>query len=66
MPGNYAKIIVTWKWDADVPEAARMVGIELWDFRSILKEIAKATATDRTYFTDDTMRTLQLMARAIE
>ncbi len=59
---NYTKVIVTWGWKDDVPKAAKKARIELWDFKSILKEIADLSISDKTYFTDDTMRTLQLMA----
>jgi len=64
LPGNYTKVVVSWGWEADVPPAAKQSGVELWDFRDILKEIAEKSRADRTYFTDDTMRTLQLMAMA--
>ena len=63
-PGNYSKVIVSWGWDADVPAAAQEMGVELWDFQAILRKIAKMGRAGRTYFTDDTMRTLQLMAKA--
>jgi hypothetical protein len=62
MPGNYTKVIVSWGWEEDVPAAAKQAEVELWDFKNILKEIAQKSRIDRTYFTDDTMRTLQLMA----
>lgn len=64
LPGNYRKVVVSWGWDDDVPPAAALADVELWDFREILKEIAQRSQSDRTYFTDDTMRTLQLMAMA--
>lgn len=66
VPGNYAKVIVSWGWEEDVPSAAKQAGVELWDFKELLKEIAHNSKADRTYFTDDTMRTLQLMAMAVE
>lgn len=62
LPGNYTKVVVSWGWDNDVPPAASQAGVDLWDFREILTEIAEKSRADRTYFTDDTMRTLQLMA----
>ena len=65
IPGNYTKVIVTWGWDDDVPATAERAGIELWDFKEILMDIAQQCRSDRTYFTDDTMRTLQLMAKVI-
>ena len=64
LPGNYTKVIVSWGWTDDVPAAAKRAGVELWDFQEILQEIADHCRTRRTYFTDDTMRTLQLMAKA--
>ena len=62
--GNYVRVIVSWGWQEDVPAAAEEAGVELWDFKEILKEIAAKYRSDRTYFTDDTLRTLQLMAMA--
>jgi len=64
LAGNYRKVVVSWGWDDDVPPAAALADVELWDFREILKEIAQRSQSDPTYFTDDTMRTLQLMAMA--
>ena len=66
MPGNYSRIIVTWGWEKDVPEAAKAAGIELWDFRDILRDIQEHCREKSTYFTDDTLRTLQLMAKAMD
>lgn len=63
-PGNYTKIIVTWGWEDGVEEQARAQGIELWDFRDLLQEIADQAGRDRSYFTDDTLRTLSLFAHA--
>lgn len=62
--GRYRKVIVTWGWQAGVREKATIEDIELWDFRDLVKEIIKALQGKRTYFTDDTMRTLHLYARA--
>ena len=64
-PGNYRKIIVSWGWESDVPDAARKAGVELWHFKDLLCEIATKCKADTTYFTDDTMRTLQLMTLAL-
>lgn len=62
---NYSKVIVTWGWDDDVPAVAEELKIELWDFKEILKKIADTFQKERTYFTDDTLRTLQLFSKAI-
>jgi len=45
-----------------VQEAAKSQDVELWDFRGLLLEIAESAGSQRTHFTDDTLRTLQLMA----
>jgi hypothetical protein len=64
LPGDYSKIVVSWGWENGVVEAAKSEGVELWDFRQLLVEMAKIAADLKTHFTDDTMRTLQLMAMA--
>jgi len=63
-PGNYSKVIVTWGWEEAARAEAGRRKIQLWDFRDILREIAVAFEKERVYFTDDTLRTLQLFARA--
>jgi hypothetical protein len=62
--GNYTKVVVTWGWQGGVEEAATETGIVLWDFRDLIHEIAETFTGDRTYFGDDTLRTLHLFARA--
>jgi hypothetical protein len=62
--GEYKKVIVTWGWMDGVPERAKQLGIELWDFGKIMCEIADKVHDGRTYFTDDTLRTLHLLGRA--
>ena len=64
VPGNYSRIVVSWGWENGVVEAAKSEGVELWDFRQLLVEMAKIAGDLKTHFTDDTMRTLQLMAMA--
>jgi hypothetical protein len=63
--GNYSKIVVTWGWKPEAKEVADREGIELWDFRDLLQEIASAYRDNKTYFTDDTARTIQLFAKAV-
>ena len=62
--GNYTKVIVTWGWTAEAKEEADREDIILWDFRDILKEITESCRGKKTYFTDDTLRTIQLFVRA--
>jgi len=64
--GKYSKVIVTWGWEDDVPIVAEELKIELWNFKEIIKEIADTFHKERTYFTDDTLRTLQLFSRAVK
>ena len=65
VPDNYEKIIVSWGWTAQAAERARDVGVTLWDFRHLVRDIATVSTSDRTYFTDDTARTIQLFAKSI-
>lgn len=64
--GNYQKIIVSWDCDSAVEAEAEAQGIKVWNFQGLLKEIAKEFKGKRTYFTDDTLRTLQLYAMATQ
>jgi hypothetical protein len=62
--GNYRKVIVSWGWEEEAAKEAKRKQIQLWDFRMLLKGIAQSFQKERIYFTDDTLRTLQLFARA--
>jgi len=62
---HYKKVVVTWDWTPDAKAAADAQGIELWDFRQIMREIAESIRTTRSYFTDDTLRTINLFVRAL-
>jgi len=64
-PGKYTKVIVSWGWEEGVEDEAERHSIQLWDFRDILKEIATSFEKKRVYFTDDTLRTLQLFSLSI-
>ena len=61
--GNYSKVIVTWGWEEEAKKQADHEGIILWDFRNVLKQIAETCRDKKTYFTDDTLRTIQLMEK---
>lgn len=63
--GAHIKVVVTWDWTLDAKAAADAAGIELWDFRQIMREIAQSIQKTRSYFTDDTLRTINLFARAL-
>lgn len=64
VPGNYRRIIVTWGATDGAEALAKERDIDLWDFRQLLRDIAAASKEHRTYFTDDTARTIQLFAKA--
>ncbi len=62
--GNYTRVIVTWGWTDEAKDRADKDGIELWDFRALMQEIADSCREGKTYFTDDTLRTIQLFTRS--
>ena len=64
--GRYSKVIVTWGWTDAAKDQAKQHGIVLWDFRELLRDIGEVFSDVRTYFADDTLRTLQLFAKALE
>lgn len=63
-PGKYKRIIVTWGWTDDAKEQADLAEIELWDFRKIVNDISSTIMAERSYFGDDTLRTIGLFVRA--
>ena len=62
--GSYTMVIVTWGWTDEAAKEAKREGIELWDFRDILRAIAGACRDSRSYFADDTLSTVQLLQRS--
>ncbi len=63
---NSHKVVVTWDWTPEAEVAATEAGIELWSFQSIMAEIANSIRHQRAYFTDDTLRTINLFVRAMK
>ncbi|RME61396.1 hypothetical protein D6779_00130 [Candidatus Parcubacteria bacterium] len=63
---DYGKVIVSWGWTEEAAKQAEKAGVILWDFREIIREIGERFKKTRTYFADDTLRTLQLFAKAME
>lgn len=61
---NYSKVIVTWGWTDEAMKRADQKKVILWDFRGILHEIAAACKNEKIYFTDDTLRTIQLLEKS--
>jgi len=65
-PGSYAKIVVTWGWTTEAEREARTHEVTLWDFRKLMAEITHRIQDNSLYFTDDTLRTLHLYAKATD
>ena len=63
-PGRYGRVIVSWGWTEEAGERAQHESIAPLGFPDILREIGEAFRHTKTYFTDDTLRTLQLFAKA--
>ncbi len=61
---KYHKVIVSWGWTIEAAAVAAKHGIALWDFRDVLREITGTFRNKRSYYSDDTLRTLQLFARS--
>lgn len=63
---NYKRVIVTWDATDGARKTAAEEQIEIWYFPTLLDKIARAHKEHRTYFIDDTARTIQLYAMASE
>jgi hypothetical protein len=63
--GEYRNVIVTWDWTPEAAAEAEKAGVVLWSFQEIMREIAATIRHKRSYFTDDTLRTINLFVRAL-
>lgn len=63
--GEYRNVIVTWDWTPEAAAEAETTGVTLWSFQEIMREIAATIRHKRSYFTDDTLRTINLFVRAL-
>ena len=63
---NYKKIIATWGATEEAKAAAVGADIAVWDFREMMQNIARSIESESSYFTDDTLRTIGLYARALD
>ncbi len=66
VPGNYDRLIVTWGATPQAEALAKKHKVQLWNFRNSLLEFAEEIKHHKTYFTDDTARTIQLFAKAAD
>lgn len=64
--GKYKKIIVVDGWTEEAATKAREYGIELWKFNDILSELMELCERSTKYYEDDTLRTVQLLLRALK
>jgi len=64
-PGGYRNVIVTWDWTPEAEATAAGAGILLWSFQDIMREIAASIRHRRSYFGDDTLRTINLFVLAL-
>jgi hypothetical protein len=64
--GEYTRVIVSWGWTVGAAEKASEHGVELWDFRGLMREITEALKGKRSYVADDTLRTLHLYSLATD
>lgn len=61
---NYEKIIVSWDWEPAVEPIAKKKEIKLLRFKDILKEMMDVFGKKESYFSDDTVRLLQLLKKS--
>ena len=61
---NYEKVIVAWDWDLTVEPIAAENRIKLIRFKEILKEMMDVFGKSESYFSDDTVRLLQLLKKS--
>jgi hypothetical protein len=64
-PDRYKRVVVTWGWSDEAFEEAQAADILLWDFRGLMEDIADSFERSRSYFTDDTLRTLSLFTHVL-
>jgi hypothetical protein len=64
-PDNHVRVVVTWGWTPEAKREADKANIKLWDFRKIMQKIADHIRDKRSYFTDDTLRTIHLFVHAL-
>ncbi len=62
--GNYRRVIVTWSAKQEALELAQSLDIEVWFFPEIIEQIAQTFEGTRSYFMDDTLRTVHLFSLA--
>ena len=61
---NYQKILVFWDWEADVESIADKYAIRLVRFNDILHEMQDKFGKETAYYSDDTVRLLQLLKKS--
>lgn len=64
--GKYSKIIVAWDAETAVIEKAETLDMTIWLFPDLMAEIRDKIRDGRTYFVDDTLRTIHLFDKALK
>ena len=64
--GKYSKIIVAWDAETAVIEKAKTLDMTIWLFPDLMAEIREEIQHGRTYFVDDTLRTIHLFDKALK
>jgi hypothetical protein len=65
-PGEYGQIIVAWDWTDEAEQQAEAAGIVMWRISDLMRDISEQARSGRSYFTDDTLRTLHLYAMSMK
>jgi hypothetical protein len=65
-PNKVNRVIVTWDATPEALAAAEAAGVMVWLFPDMLEKIERIAGREKTYFGDDTLRTLTLAAKAAE
>lgn len=60
---NVRRVIVTWDAKDGTIEKAAEAGIEVWFFPELMREIVNKLGKNKSYFGDDTLRTLLLFVQ---
>lgn len=63
---NYKKIIVTWDWTDGAEQVAIKNGITSTRLKDILQKIQDTFGKSKSYYSDDTVRLLQLLKKSLD
>lgn len=64
LPGQYRKVVVIWSWNQEAQAMANEKSVILWALPQVLREVSQFVAHRTEAFTDEILRTLQLLSCA--